>query len=155
MVQEDMSVQELLDEAKGRDLGQIAKQGIGAYMLALVAAAISGLQTIVDLLLLPFEEFYKVGTTSISEVFIEPWNIVTGGGNVEVGAIEATAEALAGQFGFLSLPVANFVVLLGILVVVVFIALGITSNFAPGVLVDNPIWDAIFGTPEEEGDDEG
>lgn len=150
-----LSTSDLMDRAEGEDLGALTKTGLGAGILGIVALVINGMETVFDFLLVPFELFYDVAVAAVNATLIDPWNVVTGAGNVEVGAIEATAQALAGTFGFLSLPVANVVVLGSILVVVGFLAIGITSNFAPGVTVDNPIWDFFFGTAEEEGDDEG
>lgn len=151
---DDLNTQDLMEQAEGKSLDSLAKTGIGTIIFGLVTLAVGALESIVDFLILPFDLFYTIAQEIASAVFVAPWNIITGGGNVQVGAIEATAQSLANTFGFLTLPVAQAVVLATIGITLLYLGFALTGNFLPGVPVDNPIWEALFGTAEEEEGDE-
>lgn len=138
---------ELINKAEGKSLTQIAKQGVGGWLLALSVAFITGLQKVVSFLLLPFELFTNVGREVVQGFFIEPLGLIP------IGV--STSGQYLDTFEFLGLPAAVGIVLLSFFLVLAATALGITSNVVPGLVVDNPIWDFLFGTPEEEADDEG
>lgn len=131
-----------LDRAEGRSLTQIAVTGVGGYLLALSFAFIRGLTTVVELLLLPFTLSIEVGTASARAFFIEPLGLIPIGTAISGFALR--------EFGIAAGPTAVIIVLVMFGIVIAFLALSITSNAFPGLVVDNPIWDFFFGTPEEE-----
>lgn len=135
---------ELLDRAEGKTLGQIARQGIGGFLLSISTAAIAAVLTGIDFLLIPLEVTIDIIGTAINMLVLTPLRLLIPGLNV-------SAQNL-GQFGFLALPVSSAVALTTVLVFVGFLALGITGNL--GLILDNPLVDRLTGTPEEEFDDE-
>lgn len=138
---------ELIKRADGKSLTTIAKNGVGGWLLALSIAFITGVQRVWEFLLLPFEIFVNVGKKAAEGFFIEPLKLIPIG-------VETSGRYLD-TFEFLGLPAAVGIVLLSFVIVLGATSLGITSNVVPGLIVDNPIWDRLFGTPEEESDDEG
>lgn len=134
----------LIDRAQGKSLTEIARQGIGGYLLALSVAFISGLQTVVEFLLLPFTLGIEIGTETVNQLIIVPLGLTDFGAFV-------SAQALP-QFGFLALPVSVGIALLAIIIFIGFLALRITGNSPVSLITDNPIWDFFFETPEEEAE---
>lgn len=144
-----LTTEEALDRAKGASLTDIAKRGVGGWLLALAAAFITGTQKIFALLILPFEIFVEAGRTSLQGFIITP---IVGNENTP-GLIQQGVETsgrFLGGFEIFALPVSTLIVLISLGFVAAVVAFGWTSNILPGLLVDNPIWDFVFATPEEE-----
>lgn len=139
-----VSPTELLDRARGRSLTQIAVEGIGGYLLALSTSAIAGLQAVFDFLFAPVVLAVDVLEAGMTQLIIRPLGLTDFG-------LAVSAQALP-QFGFLALPVSSAIALLSVLILIGFLALGITGNF--GLVLDNPVVDVFTTTPEEEFDDE-
>lgn len=140
----DTSPTEFLEQAEGQTPADILKKGIGGWLLALSAAFISGTQTLVEFLFLPFEVLGDATWTSAEQFLFEPMGITTAGA-------EETAAELA-EFGLFGLPV-SVLIAIGTLAIVVWVsARGYTGLF-PGSLVDWPFVGLFFTTPEEEEED--
>lgn len=135
-----------LRRARGRRITEIAQTGVGAWLLALFASIIAGMQQVFELLILPFVLFIDVAEASVQAFFIEPFGLVPVG-------VRESARGLFG-FGIAGLPVAVVVVLVTFVVIVWFLQMPITSNILPGFILDNRLVDFLFTSPEEEGEGE-
>lgn len=147
MSDSETSPMEFIDEADSSDPGSIIKKGVGGWLLAVSAAFISGTQALVELLFLPFELIVEIAWGSVEDFFLKPMGITTPG-------YEATAEALMnlGEFKLLGLPISVAIALATLLIVVWVAARGWTGLF-PGTMVDFPLVNLFFTTPEEEEED--
>lgn len=150
---------DIWDRAAGVGVFQAIGQGLAGVFIALGVSIIAGVQTVVDFILLPFFLFIDVAEASVQGFFIGPILGIEDApglgdvpGLIPVGLAE-TANALIGR-GLAALPIATTEALGLLLLVLGFLALGFTSNVIPGLGVDNPLWDRVFGTPEEEFDEE-
>ncbi|MFB6188368.1 MAG: hypothetical protein ABEI57_00650 [Halapricum sp.] len=115
---------------KYEKLANVAKTGIGAWMIAVSIAVIRGMQNILDLLVLtPIDVLTNVMTAAGESVLIGPLRVIDAG---------ALASALGVQsFGFLGLPVAFVLVLGTYLILARYTALPSTSDVPfPGISVD-------------------
>lgn len=134
----------LLSRARGRSLTQIAKQGFGGWLLAVSTAAITGLQTFLDLLLTPIDLMLQLANASVNAFFLEPFGIITEGS-------EASAQGVA-EFGVFGLIIAVLVVLGSIFIIAQFLERQDTTDVPiPGLLIDPPI--PGIGVEEEEQED--
>lgn len=139
-----LSPRQLLALARGRSLTEIAREGLGGYLLALATSAITGLQVVFEFLFAPVILAVDVLEAAVNQLVIRPLGLTDFG-------FAVTARSLV-QFDFLALPVSSFLGLFTVLIFIGFLALGITGNF--GLIFDNPIVDFLTTTPEEEFDDE-
>jgi len=142
-----------VSDGREYDWDQIFKGAVGGWILAVSASFIAGAQQAIEFLYLPFEAFTDVvlGNEAyvgvIEALFLKPLKVVPDG-------VDATSDNLD-QFDFLGLPASVLVVLITFLIIGGFLSLAFTSNVLPGIFVDNPVFDFLFGTPEEEVDEEG
>jgi hypothetical protein len=138
----------LLDRARGKSFVDILTNAWGATVLGFVTAFIIGIQDVLSWLFFPFTAFIEIAQASIDGLFVGPLLRLPSAGITE------TIEGLQGT-GLLGFPFSVGVLLLVFGIIAVFLAFGWTSNFLPGVIMDNPIVSLLFNTPEEEaeGDD--
>lgn len=115
------------------------------YILALGAAFIGGLNVVVDFLLLPFTLGIEIGRVSVRQLILVPLGLTNIGAAITAGELSV--------FGIFALPVSAVIGLLTVLVFVLFLSWRITGNVPGSFILDNPIVDRLFQTPEEEGDD--
>lgn len=138
------STTDLLDRARGRGLTGIAKQGLGSWLLAIVTAGVAGLQSILQLLLVPVDLLVSLFDASVSAFFLRPFGIV------EAGA--ATTEQAVSEFGIFGLIVAVGVVLGTIYLIIQYLNQQDTTDVPiPGATVDL----IPFVGADEEPDDDG
>ncbi|MDZ7701822.1 MAG: hypothetical protein U5J98_06985 [Halobacteriales archaeon] len=128
--------------AQDHSLNEIGQLGIGGWLLALVGAAITGVQVITDALLLPFRLVIDIGFGAVDQLILTPLGLT------DVG-VRITAENL-GFFGFLAAPFSSALALATIGVFIGFLALSATATRRRTSITDNALWDFFFGTPEEE-----
>jgi hypothetical protein len=136
---------ELLDRAEGKSAGEIAAEGLGGFVLAISVAAITGLQTVVEFLLLPLDLLTQAGIASVQNLIIRPLGL-TG------PALAITADGLQ-VFGLFALPVSVVIIILTLIIVVGAAAIGWTG-WLPGTVLDNPVLNFFFATPEEEEEED-
>lgn len=135
---------ELIEEAADTDGGLtgIAKKGIGGWLLAVSTAAITGVQEIVDLLVVvPAEAMGDVIDVSAEAVFEDPLGVIS------TGATETGAAV--GEFGFLALPVSVGVVGVTLYGVNLYLQREGTSDLFLGGVSD---YIPFVGADEEEED---
>jgi hypothetical protein len=134
----------LLKRARGRGLTDIAVQGFGSWILAVITAGVAGLQSILQLLLVPINLIVDLANASVAAFFLEPFGIVSEGATT-------TAEAVS-EFGIFGLFVAVAVVLATIYGIGQFLEREDTTDVPiPGLLLDPPI--PGIGVDEEEQED--
>jgi hypothetical protein len=138
------SASNLLTRARGRGLTSIAKQGLGSWILAVITAGVAGLQSLLQLLLVPVELLVDLANASISAFFVEPFGIVSRGATTTAQAVE--------EFGILGLLVAVGIVLATIYLIAQFLEREDTTDVPiPGFIVDPPL--PGIGVDEEEQED--
>jgi hypothetical protein len=138
------SASSLFEQARGRSLTSIAKTGLGSWVLAVVAAGVAGLQSFLQLLLVPIDLMVQLANASIAAFFLEPFGIVTSGAS-------ATGEAVE-QFGIFGLLVAVVMVLATIYIIAQFLEREDTTDVPiPGFIVDPPL--PGIGVDEQEEED--
>lgn len=142
----DLSVPDMFDMAEGKDFATIMKNGVGAWFVAVFGAAAAGFQEAVNFMFLPFRVFVDIATASIDAFILAPMGITE-------PAWQQTAQELL-AFDVLAGPFAALLALAGLGIVLLYLGLPRTSNFLPGILVDNVIWSTLFTTPEEEEEGE-
>lgn len=131
---------DLIDEAEGKSLTNIAKQGIGGWLLALAVAAITGVQQVVDLLVVtPVEVMTGVAETAAASILESPLDIIDSGA-------EESASAVA-EFGIFAILVAVALVLASFWIVSQYLEREETSDLVPGIMVDVV---PFVGVDEEE-----
>lgn len=136
----------LINRAEGKTLAQLLKQGIGGWLLGVSVALIAGAQTVLEFLFLPFDIFIDLAGSSVSAFLLEPMDLPAAGYGITARALESLGIAAG--------PVSTGIALFGIVIVLGYLALNITSNFLPGLIVDNVVLDFFFTSPEEEADGE-
>lgn len=134
------SPSEFLDDAAGKDLTTLAKQGVGGWLLALSAAVISGTEAVVNLLIFPLEALADVGAQSVSAFILEPLGIIEAG--------SAASASGAAEFGLFGLPVGTAVVLFTLFMITLYLARDRTGNLIPTLPYDFPT--PFFEDPEED-----
>lgn len=118
-----------IDRAKGDNLTDIAKRGFGGWLLSIAAAAIAGVQSLLQLLLTPVDLLVKLMQRSVGAFFLEPLGII------ESGA-QASATG-ASEFGLFGLLVAVAIVLASFWMVIRYLQEDETTDVPmPGVAVD-------------------
>ncbi|GGL26044.1 hypothetical protein GCM10009037_07110 [Halarchaeum grantii] len=118
-----------LDRARGTSLTNLAKRGVGGWLLALAGAGITGMQSMLQLLLTPVELLTDLMAASVNAFFLEPFGIVIAGAS-------ASAEG-ARQFGIFGLIVAVLIVLASFWIVIQYINQQDTTDVPiPGLTVD-------------------
>lgn len=122
------------------------RRGIVSWILAVTFSIVSGLQTLFEFLLLPFTIGIEIIQASVVTFILEPFGIVPAGADV-------TAQEIS-VFGVFALPLSVAIALGTLVIVVLYLRLGITSNFLPGLFVDNRIIDWVTTSPEEEAEGE-
>lgn len=132
----------LIRLAEDKSLTEIARQGIGGYLLALSLAFISTVQAVIDFLLLPFTLGIDVGTAAVEQLIIRPLNLTDFG-------LFVSAQELP-TFGIFALPISSGLALFTIGIFIGFLALSFTGADPTSLVLDNPIVDFFFETPEEE-----
>ena len=138
------SASQLLDRARGRGLTGIAKQGLGSWILAVITAGVAGLQSLLQLLLVPVDLMVELANASVAAFFLEPFGIVTSGAST-------TADAV-GDFGIFGLLVAIGIVLASIYIIAQFLEREDTTDVPiPGFIVDPPL--PGIGVDEQEEED--
>lgn len=137
---------DLIDEAEGRSLTSITVQGLGGWILSMWVSLIAGFQQVFELLFLPFKLMIEIAGEAVNAFILQPFGIV------EAGAEITSREIVV--FDFLALPVSVIIALGTLLIVVLYLQFNITSNFLPGLFVDNRLIDLFFTSPEEEAEGE-
>lgn len=138
------SASNLLDRARGRGLTSIAKQGLGSWVLAVITAGVTGLQSLLQLLLVPVDLMVELANASVAAFFLELFGIVTSGAS--------TTAAAVSDFGIFGLLVAVGIVLATIYIIAQFLEREDTTDVPiPGFIVDPPL--PGIGVDEEEQED--
>jgi len=135
------SATSLLERAKGRSLTGISKQGIGAWLLALSASSIAGVQSLERLLLFPIDLIVRISDSVADALILKPLTVVISGS-------EASAASVA-QFELFGLPLGTVIVLGTFGIVGLYLRQPWTSDFIPGTFTD------FFGVGAEEEEREG
>lgn len=134
----------LINQAEGKSLTKVARNGLGGYLLALATSAISGTQQIFDLLILPLEMLMSVGREAVDGLIL-----------AQIGVVEAGAQTTAselGAFGFLAQPAGVALTLGTFLIIAYYLRREETSDLVPGIFIDPPI--PFVGVQEDDGDDD-
>lgn len=130
---------ELISRAKGSSLTDIAKRGFGGWLLAIAAAAITGLQSMLELLLTPIRLLRDLMAASINAFFLEPLGIVIAGSNTTTAGVR--------EFGIFGLLVAVAIVLATFYLIIRYLQEAETTDVPiPGLVVDVIPW---VGAEEE------
>lgn len=135
------SASSLLERAKGRSLTGITKQGIGAWLLAVSASAIAGVQSLTRLLLFPIDLIVRISDQVMDALILKPLVVIISGS-------EASAASVA-QFELFGLPLGTAIVLGTFAMVALYLRQPWTSDFIPGTFTD---YFGIGATEEEEED---
>lgn len=118
----------LLDRAKGRSITGITKQGFGAWILAISASAIAGVQTVTDFLLFPFNLMIRITDQVMDSLILKPLTIVATGS-------ETTAQAVT-EFSLFGLPLGTGIVLATFAMIAWYVRRPSTSDLVPGTFTD-------------------
>lgn len=138
----DTSPGGLLSEAEGKSINDIAKQGFGAWLLAVAASAITGVQTVFNVLVVvPLEVMATVMRESAAAFLIEPFGVIESGAQTTSGSLDF--------FGIFALPASVVIVLLTLAAVGLYLSQRSTSDVLPGTFTD--FLGDLLGT-EEEGE---
>lgn len=132
---------ELISRADGKGLTTIAKNGIGGYLLAVAAAAITSTQEIFALLVVtPAQVMQDITSQAGSAIFIDPLQVVTSGAETSASSVT--------EFGILGLLVGTAIVLVTFRLVTWYLSDDETSDLIPGTVTDL----VPFAGAEEEED---
>lgn len=138
------STTDLLDRARGRGLTGIAKQGLGSWILAIITAGVTGLQSVLQLLLVPVDLILELADASVAAFFLEPFGIVSTGA--------ATTAAAVSEFGIFGLLVAVSTVLATLWIIIQYLQEQPTTDVPiPGLSFDVI---PFVGVEEEIDDDD-
>lgn len=120
-----------LDQARGRSISSVIVNGIAAWFLSVSSAAITGMQSVLDLILFtPIDVGTNIIQASGRGFIIKPISDVLPTGS------ETTAEALT-DFGLIALPVGVIVLLATLWIIVTYLRRGETTDMPfPGIAVD-------------------
>lgn len=133
------SPEELLAAAKGQSVGQLARRGLGATVLAFFGSVILGMQSLTNLFLSLLESLAEITGRVVITVILVPLGILERGGQVSEAALQ--------QFGILGIVMAL------LLVAVYFLFLGrLRSEEETGNLFGILPFDTPIIGAEEEAD---
>jgi hypothetical protein len=131
---------ELIERAQGKSLTSVAKTGVGGWLLAVSVAAITGVQQILDLMVVtPVDVVTDIARTAGDSLVEGPLGIVDAG--------SAASANDVGEFGFLAVLVAIALVLASLYMVSQYLEREDTSDLIPGIFTDVV---PFVGVDEEE-----
>lgn len=138
---------ELIEKADGKTLATIAGGSIGGLIYAWGQGAIEMSQAAISVLVDPVVAMVG-GTVDLVGSLYGGWvDIIEAGTRTSVQALAPGSQWAIGPF---TQGVALVSVFLGLFLVAKFIAQRWSSNFVPGILVDNRIIAFLSTTPEED-----
>lgn len=141
-----MTVEEMFSMAEGKSLTSLVVKGFGSWIVAVTGSAALGFQQAVNFMFLPFVLLYDIAYESVNSFILSPMGITD-------PAWAITAEELV-ALDILAGPAGTVMALVGLYIVLRYVALPITSNVLPGMMADNVIFKWLFTTAEEEEEGE-